>query len=111
MRLWITVKCEIMVTEKIRNTLQKKKNNFSDAKIMELERSIHKLEIYSVRECAQIARTLRDILNVTLEDVVNKLLNKRDVKLTNNDLVDCHKLANSDRTIIKVNSDRTIITR
>lgn len=84
-------------TMKIQGTM-----NFSGAKIMELERSFHKVETYSVRQCAQIAGTLRDIPNVTLEDVINKLLNKTDVKLTNNDLVASYKLTNSDRTIIKV---------
>ena len=40
--------------------------------------------------------------HVTLEDVAINLLNKIDVKLTKSNLVACHRLANSDRTIKKV---------
>ena len=51
----------------------------SISKITELERSAHKHEQNSCREIAKIPW---DISHVVLEDVVIKLLNKIDVKLT-----------------------------
>ena len=68
--------------------------------ITQLERSVHKLEQYSHRECTEIAGILQGILHVILEEVAIKLLNKIDANLTKNDLVVCHRLSNSNRTII-----------
>ena len=73
----------------------------NNSKITELERSIHKLEQYSCRECVEIAGIPQDVPHVILEDVI-KLQNKIDVNLTKNNLVACHSVSNSNRTIIKV---------
>ena len=68
--------------------------------ITELERSVHKLKQYSLWECIKITEIPRDIPHVILEGVAIKPLNKINANLTKNDLVDCQRLANSDRTII-----------
>ena len=56
----------------------------------------------SRRECVEITGIPRDIPHVILEDAVIKSLNTIDVNLIKNDLVACHRLANSNRNIIKV---------
>ena len=91
---------KIIVAEKKTNTLQENLSS-NNSKITDLERSFHKLEQYFRRECVKIAGIPRDI-HVILQDVVIKLLNKIGMNLTKNDLVAYHRLANSNRTIIKV---------
>ena len=86
---------EVLQTKMLQENLS------SNSKITDLER-FHKLEQYSRRECVEIAGMPRDIPHLILEDVVIKLLNKIGMNLTKNDLVACHRLANSHRTIIKV---------
>ena len=98
------LRSKIIVAENTTKALQENLNS-NTFKITELERSVHKLEQYSLqdsRECVEIAEILRDIPHVILKDVVIKLLNKIGVNLTKNDLVACHRVVNSDRTIIKV---------
>ena len=63
------------MVEKTAETLQKNLSS-NNSTIAGLERSIHKLEQYSRKECVEIAGTLRGIPYVILEDVVIKLLNK-----------------------------------
>ena len=92
---------QIIVAKKITKTLQENLNS-KNSKTTILERSVHKLEQYSRIEYVEIAGIPRDIPHVILEDVVIKLLNKLDMILTKNDLVACHKLANSNKTIMKV---------
>ena len=91
------LRSKIIVAEETTKTLQENLSS-NNSKITELERLIHKLEQYSCRECVEIA----GIPHVFLEDVVIKLLNKIGVNLIKNDLVACHRLVNSDKTIIKV---------
>ena len=92
---------KIIVAEKTSKMLQENLSS-NNSKIADLERSFHKLEQYSRRECVEIAAISRDIPHVILEDVVIKLLDKIGVKLTKNHLVTCHRLAISDSTIIEV---------
>ena len=68
--------------------------------ITELERSVHKLKQYSLWECIKITGIPQDIPHAILEGVAIKPLNKINANLTKNDIVDCQRLANSDRTII-----------
>ena len=92
---------KIIVAEKTSKTLQENLSS-NNSRITDLERSLHKLEQYSRRECVKIAGIPRDIPHVILEDFVIKLLNKIGVNLTKNDLVASHRFANSNRTTIKV---------
>ena len=80
---------KIIVAEKTSKTLQENLSS-NNSRITDLERSLHKLEQYSRRECVKIAGIPRDIPHVILEDFVIKLLNKIGVNLTKNDLVACH---------------------
>ena len=77
---------KIIVAEKTTKTPQEN-ISFNNSKITELERSIHRLEQYSRKECTEIAAISWDIPHVILEDVVVKLLNKIDVNLTKNDII------------------------
>ena len=63
---------KIMVAKKTTITLQENLNS-NNSKITELERSVHKLEQYSRRECVEIAGIPWDIPHVILENVINKL--------------------------------------
>ena len=92
---------KIIVGEKTTKTLQENLT-CDNSKITELERSVHKLEQYTRRECVEIAGIPPDIPHVILEGVAIKSLNKTDVNLTKNDFLACHRLANSGRAIIKV---------
>ena len=79
---------KIIVAEKTTKTLQENLNSIN-SKITELERSVHKPEQYSRRECVEIAGIPHDIPHVNLGGVVIKFLNKIVVNLTKNDLVAC----------------------
>ena len=58
----------------------------SISRITKLERSVHKLELCSRKECVEIAGTPRDTFHVVLEDII-KLLSNTGVNLTKKDLV------------------------
>ena len=95
------LKSKIIMAEKTTRTLQENLNSIN-SKTTELERSIHKLQQHSRRESVEIPGIPRDFPHVILEEVVIKLQNKINVNLIKNDLMACHRLAISDRTIIKV---------
>ena len=63
---------KIIVAKKTTRTLQENLNS-NNSKITKLERSVHKLEQYSRRECVEIAGIPRNIPHVILENVINKL--------------------------------------
>ena len=63
---------KIIVAKKTTRTLQENLNS-NNSKITKLERSVHKLEQYSLRECVEIAGIPRNIPHVILENVINKL--------------------------------------
>ena len=63
---------KIVVVKKTTRTLQENLNS-NNSKITKLERSVHKLEQYSRRECVEIAGIPRNIPHVILENVINKL--------------------------------------
>ena len=76
--------------------------NSSNSRITEPGRSVHKLKQYSRRECIEIAGMPWVIPHVIPKDVVIKLLNKIEMNFfKKNDLAACHRLAHSDKTIIK----------
>ena len=66
------LKSKIIVAKKTTRTLQENLNS-NNSKITKLERSVHKLEQYSRRECVEIAGIPRNIPHVILENVINKL--------------------------------------
>ena len=60
------------------------------------------IKVYKWKELERIAIIPQDGLSVNFEDVAIRVLKKIGLKLTNNNLVPGHRLANANNTIIKV---------
>ena len=73
--------------------------------ITELERTIQKKNILA-KKYVEIFGIPQNIPHVNLDEIALKVSNKINVKLTKIDLLACHRLGNSDRTITKVTQNR-----
>ena len=84
------------------STLLQKNHNKNSEKIINLERDLHKMEQYSWQECTEIAGIPLSIMNDLLEEHVLLIFSKIGVSIDELDIVACHRLGSTDRTIVKL---------
>ena len=87
-----------MIAEKTSTTLSMNHKKLDD-KIIKMERSMHKLEQYSRRECIEIGCVPNSITNDLLEEHVILIFEKIGVVIEAMDIVACHRLGETGRVI------------
>ena len=86
----------------IASTLLSRNHHKNSEKIINLERDLHKMEQYFQRECIEIAGIPPKITNDLLEEHILLIFSKIGVNIDELDIVACHRLGFTDRTIVKL---------
>ena len=84
------------------STFLSRNHHKNSEKIINLERDLHKMEQCSREECIEIAGIPPSITNDLLEGHVLLIFSKNGVNIDELDIVACHRLASTDRTIVKL---------
>ena len=75
--------------------------NTTSSKLVELERQHHKSEQYSRKECFDFSGIPGSVAPKDLESFILRLLQKIGIDLDESRIVACHRLGETDRTIVK----------
>ena len=75
--------------------------NTTSSKLLELERQHHIVELYLRRECLDLSGIPSSVSPKDLENFVLRLSQEIGVDLDNSQVVACHRLGKTDRTIFK----------
>ena len=96
-----TLQSKVMIAEKTSTTLSTNHKKLND-KIIKMERSMHRLEQHSRRECIEIGCVPNSITNDLLEEHVILIFEKIEVVIEAMDIVACHRLGETGRVIVKL---------
>ena len=94
------LKSDVSVAQNASKILQEAFKTTS-SKFIELERQHHKLEQYTRRECLDFSGIPNSVAPKDLENFILPLLQEIGINLDKSRIIACHRLENTDATIVK----------